>query len=371
DASGHTLATYDVTLKKSLPSKFPVDGLKLESTVIEKGATASADQDDYEKVSFLTNLVQTTPGFADIKANLAVSLEYIENSGISHTLVVIPGGTIPPEWRRGQDITVTVAYNFGANVSATQANYVALSDLKYKLRFTSNLDLITYNWSDDKSWDGQLVYSRTSQLVKKNGEGSLDLRLSDITAKKVTGTATTTTVLAPGVASSLYGVAGTLSGRGKGTLRLLDAGGNYTDIAVDIAVAPGIISSSPSPADIAPAIAAGSILLPTTPVSAIKSPAGGTSSVTPATFAPVKAVFYLKNVEVTAGTGTATLDVEVIGFNVSSADEKALTTITKADIVKASDLAAAKAVGQELFDPAGTFGTTFTGVTSTFPDPAA
>ncbi|KAA6321085.1 hypothetical protein EZS27_029223, partial [termite gut metagenome] len=323
------------------------------------------------------------PGFSAISPRLAVSLEYIDDSGISHTKVVTyttiverddaGGGDVdangivwgdddginfvPSEWQ-GKDITVTIAYNFGANVSATEDNYIVLSDLKYKLRFTSTLDVITYNWTNStKSWDGQLVYSRSSKTVKKSGAGSLDLRIGDITATKVDSDgkpilnaplSQKAGPVASGGNNGLYTAVGNnLYGYGKGFLRLLDGNGNYTDILVDIAYDAGKIVSTKIDGA---AIAAGSIVLPATPVSTITNPAGGTSSVTPATFAPTRAVFYLKNVLVKINESTdATLDVEVIGFNVTNAEEQAYTSITAADIVKASDPVATKDLVKELF----------------------
>ncbi|KAA6315617.1 hypothetical protein EZS27_033954, partial [termite gut metagenome] len=46
DASGHTLATYDVTLTKVLPNKFPVDGLKLHDDVIKVDKKLTEDAAD-------------------------------------------------------------------------------------------------------------------------------------------------------------------------------------------------------------------------------------------------------------------------------------------------------------------------------------
>ncbi|KAA6337131.1 hypothetical protein EZS27_014766 [termite gut metagenome] len=296
DASGHALVTYPVTLTKNMPTKFPVDGLKLAQAILEKdgrvdlAANAAAH-------TFADALDKDVPGWSGISANLAVSLSYTDIAGVSHTNLIKSANTFTPsdDWKN-QDITVTIGYNFNAIAygNANAANNVFLSNLKYILRYGSTtLSNISYSWDTNKAWNSRIVYSKTANEIKKKDGGIIDITIADIKAKKGTGNAVSLKFAANAIYNS-----STIT---TGILRLIDNAGNSTNVNAAIS-------------GDATAITFGAVTLP-----------AGVSD-----FTPTKAIFYLNSLTIPAASGVTWNKVEVIGFDITTITETVVSSTTVA-----------------------------------------
>ncbi|KAA6340769.1 hypothetical protein EZS27_011393 [termite gut metagenome] len=321
DATDHVLVTYKVSLKKVLPTTFPVDKLKLSQAVVNGDGTLKVPIDNFSSgYNILTNGL-TISDEDPVKGDLAAFIEYADFNGNTHskTLTYDPVSlstpddasvnlwTVSPDEWRGQDISVTIGYNFG-KVSKGGADYIVPSTTTFNLRFyNAAVDAVSTSWSATRSWDGQLVYSKTTHKIKRANGLLLDLKIGDITAKNA----------ASGGAlivekTNAYGIALTTA-----TLRLFDKDGNYADVSTE-----ALLNNATE------------ITFEDVTLDKIKNPSGGTTSIPAlADFTPTKAIFYLK-------LGTDLTKVEVIGFNLKESITEAAKTgiITEADITKVSSI---------------------------------
>ncbi|KAA6350544.1 hypothetical protein EZS27_002027 [termite gut metagenome] len=271
DASGHALINYPVTLKKVLPTKFPVDGLKLNNNrVIAANGYVNVTGVISTTYDFLGDLDNASPNattFNAVASNLVFIAEYLGDDKKPTEEIIEYNGTAGPvvhkfEWSIAgvpttlrsafhQDIAVTVGYNYGA-VSSDVAEYIVRSTLSYTLHFASSIEGAKYDWtSADVSWDknatavtNKLIYTKGTPTITWGSASytpiaSITMTIGSVSAPlKISDSSFGTT----NALSDLYGgvVYGDAVNGGK--LHFIDAEGNSLEVTLRVGNSGNVIT---------------------------------------------------------------------------------------------------------------------------------